>query len=141
MILICAQKRLLYPVLKINEMMICLKKSNIILSQETAVLSALKDEKDTEHNHHSDQMRSEKKSFGKVNANLSKTKSLVSNFINRSVTDERVASKSNTLANRSVKRSHDVQEANTAYQEELKDIHAENVKLREVMSHLTDLLE
>ena len=104
-------------------------------------MSAVKDAKATERNHHSAQMRSEKTKFGKVTANLSKMKSLVSTLINRSVTAERGASKSNTLANRSVKRSQDVQEANTAYQEELKDIHAENVKLREAMSCLTELIE
>ena len=57
------------------------------------------------------------------------------------MTAERGASKSNTLANRSVKRSQDVQEVNTTYQEELKYIHAENVPLREVISRLIDLLE
>ena len=57
------------------------------------------------------------------------------------MTAERGASKANTLANRSVKRSHDVKEANTTYQEELKDIHAENVQFREATSCLTDLLE
>ena len=69
------------------------------------------------------------------------TNYLVYNLINRSVTSERGSSKANTLANRSVKRSQYVQEANTAYQEELKDIHKDNVKLREAMSRLTDLLE
>ena len=86
-------------------------------------------------------MRSEKTKFGKVTATLCKTKSLLSTLINRSVTDERGASKSNILANRSIKRSQDVQKENTAYQEELKDIHAANVKLREAMSLLNDLIE
>ena len=62
-------------------------------------------------------------------------------LLNSSVTAERSASKSNTLVNRYVKRSQDAQEANTPYQEELKDMHTENVKLREAMSRLTDLLE
>ena len=57
------------------------------------------------------------------------------------MTAERGASKANTLANRYVNISQDVQESNTTYQEKLKDIHAENVKLREAMSRLTDLLE
>ena len=118
-----------------------LEKHNIIISHDTTVLYAVKDEKATERNHHSAQMRSEKKKFGKVNAHLSKTKYLVSTLINRSVTAERGASKANTLDNRSIKRSQDAQEANTAYQEELKDIHAANVKLREAMSLLNDLLE
>ena len=118
-----------------------LEKHNIILSHDTAVLSSVKDAKATKRNHHSAQMRSKKTKFGKVAANLSKTKSLVSTLINRSVTAERGTSKPNTLANRSVKRSQDVQESNNTYQEELKEIHAENVKLREAMSRLTDPLE
>ena len=47
-----------------------LEKHNIILSRDTAVLSAVKDTKSTERNHHSAQMRSKKTKFGKVNANL-----------------------------------------------------------------------
>ena len=86
-------------------------------------------------------MRKKEIKFGKVTAILSKTKFLVSTLVNCSVISEKGASKSNSLANRSVKRSHDVQEANTAYEEELKDIHAENLQLREEMSSLTDLLE
>ena len=70
-----------------------LEKHNIILSHNTAVLSAVKDEKSTERNHHSAQMRIKKKQFGKVNANLSKTKSIVSTLINCSVTAELGASK------------------------------------------------
>ena len=69
---------------------------------------------------HSDQMRIEKTNFSKVTVNLYKTNSLVSTLIDRSVTAEGGASKSKTLANRSVKRSQDVQEVNTAYQEEMK---------------------
>ena len=86
-------------------------------------------------------MRSNKKKFGKVTAYLSKMKSLISTLINCSVTAERGASKEKFLENRSVKRSQNVQEANTAHQEQLKDIHTEKVKLREAMSRLTDLLE
>ena len=78
-------------------------------------------------------MRREKIKFVKVTTNLSKTHFLVSTLINRSVTSERGASKENTLANRSVKRSQDLQDANTAYQKELKEIHAENVQLRKAM--------
>ena len=118
-----------------------LEKNNIIISHNTAVWSAAKDAKATERNHHSAQTRSKNKKFGKVTTNLSMTNYLVYNLINRSVTSERGSSKANTLANRSVKRSQYVQEANTAYQEELKDIHKDNVKLREAMSRLTDLLE
>ena len=104
-----------------------LEKHNIIRSRNTAVLSAVKYEKATKRNHHSAEIRSEKTKFGKITANLSKTKYLISTLINLSVTAERGASKSNTLVNRSVKRSQDLQEENTAYQEELKDIHAENL--------------
>ena len=104
-------------------------------------MSAVTDAKATKHNCHSSQIISKKKKFGKVSANLSKTNSLVSTLINRSVAAERGASKSNTLANRYVKISQDVQEANTVYQEELKVIHAENLQLREALSSLTDLLE
>ena len=93
-----------------------LEKYNTILSHDTAVLSAVKDAKATEHNRHSAQMRSKKTKFGKVTANLSKTKSLVSTLVNCSVTAEKGAPKPNTLENHSVKRSQDVQEANTAYQ-------------------------
>ena len=46
-----------------------LEKHNIILSHNTAVLSAVKDEKSTERNHHSSQMRSKKTKFGKVTEN------------------------------------------------------------------------
>ena len=104
-----------------------LEKYNIILSHDTAALSTVKDAKSTKRNHHSAQMRNEKTKFGKVTSNLSKTNSLVYTLINRSVTAERGDSKSNTLVNRSVKRLQDLQEENTAYQEELKDIHAENL--------------
>ena len=71
-----------------------LEKNNIILSHDTAVLSAVKDAKPTERNYHSAQMRIKKKQFGKVNANLSKTKYIVSTLINCSVTDEQGDSKS-----------------------------------------------
>ena len=57
------------------------------------------------------------------------------------MTAERGASKPNTLENRSVKRSQYVQEANTSYQEDLKDIHAKHVQLREAISRLTGLLK
>ena len=90
---------------------------------------------------HSYQMRIEKTNFSKVTVNLYKTNSLVSTLINRSSTAEGVASKLKTLANRSVNISQDVQELNNTYQEDLKDIHVENVKLRETMSRLTDLFE
>ena len=53
-----------------------LEKHNIFLSHDTSVLSAVKDAKATERNHHSAQMISKKNKFGKVTANLSKTKSL-----------------------------------------------------------------
>ena len=46
---------------KLDDAMI--EKHNSILSHDTAVLSAVKDAKDTERNHHSAQMRSEKKSL------------------------------------------------------------------------------
>ena len=118
-----------------------LEKHDIILSHDTAVLSAVKDAKATKRNHHSTKMRSKNTKFGKVTANLSKMKSLVYTLINHYVTSEQVAYKANTPTNWSVKRSQDVQEANTAYQEELKDVHAENVQLREAISRLTDLLE
>ena len=104
-----------------------IEKHNIILSHDTAVLSEVKDAKSTKRNNHYAQMRSKKTKFGKVTANSSKIKSLISTLINRSVTAEGGASKANTLANRSVKIPHYVQEANTAYQEDPKDIHEENV--------------
>ena len=72
---------------------------------------------------------------------MQKPPKAITTMLNHSVTAERGASKSNTLANRYVNISQDVQESNTTYQEKLKDIHAENVKLREAMSRLTDLLE
>ena len=97
-----------------------LEKHNIFLSHDTSVLSAVKDAKVTKRNQQSAQVIKKKTKFGKVTANLSKTKYLISTLINRSVTAEQGAPKSNTLADRYVKRSQDVQESNTAYQEELK---------------------
>ena len=84
-----------------------LENHNIILSHDTAVLFAVQDAKVTKSNHLSAQVRSKKTKFGMVTANLFKTKSLISTLINLSVAAERGASKSNTLVNRSVKRSQD----------------------------------
>ena len=53
-----------------------LEKHNIILSHNTAVLSAVKDAKVTKRNQQSAQVIKKKTKFGKVTANLSKTKSL-----------------------------------------------------------------
>ena len=48
-----------------------LGRHNIIMSHNTAFLSAVKDKKGTKRNHHSGQMRSEKTKFGKITINLS----------------------------------------------------------------------
>ena len=104
-----------------------LEKYNIILSHNSAVFPQLRMQKPPNTITTLLKLEVRRKRFGKVTANLSKTKSLVSTLINCSVTAEQGTSKANTLANWSVKISQDVQEANTAYQEELKYIHADNV--------------
>ena len=51
-----------------------LEKHNIIISHDTAVLSAVKDAKAIERNHRSAKIRSEKTKLDKVAANLFKKK-------------------------------------------------------------------
>ena len=70
MILICAQNKSTISCMKNKLDYAMLEKRNIIISHDTAVLSAVKDAKSTERNHRSAQIRSEKTKFGEVAANL-----------------------------------------------------------------------
>ena len=70
MILIRAQKKSTISCMKNKLDYAMLEKHNIIISHDTAILSAVKDVKSTELNHRSAQIRSEKTKLDKVAANL-----------------------------------------------------------------------